>query len=94
MKSEITITFIMYSCYDYPPDFIHVTIRAPKHEKRNTTYVQKKDDPLLANLQKKCTVITEICNYPVIDSTVNVISLCAATGLVQVIPSSCKLNVT
>jgi hypothetical protein len=37
LKSETTITFIMYSCYDYPPDFINVTIRAPKHEKRNTT---------------------------------------------------------
>jgi hypothetical protein len=45
MKSETTITFIMYSCYDYPPDFINVTIRAPKHGKRNTTYVQKKMTP-------------------------------------------------
>jgi hypothetical protein len=41
MKSETTITFITYSCYDYPPDFINVTIRTPKHEKRNTSYVQK-----------------------------------------------------
>lgn len=65
-----------------------------RNMKRGIQLMCKKDNPLLANLQKKCTVITEICTYPVIDSTVNVISLCAATGLVQVFPSSCKLNIT